>query len=294
MCGGQLFILPCSRVGHVTKIHDSNDPAFKKALSRNLLRVVHTWLDEYKVSGASDWGERALGCSQDSATFPDPNCILSCFFVSWWSPFNFSPIHHQSGSQMVNPKQLSLQFIVLGLNFRKSQVSQKEINLQSFPMARSIYPLRSYSSPPCCSSIRSWCLQGSLPSYYQFPGRCGWRRSCAHMRTPFLLTSKGFYVKALPLALCMSPRVTPFSPRAHLCPDTMHEEIRAGLLQTNAQCISDSVLHLGSVPVCFSVLWYNTGQEHSGRVISLIPPHHKPLSRDVKAWTQAEPTEENC
>ncbi|XP_006988433.3 inactive polypeptide N-acetylgalactosaminyltransferase-like protein 5 isoform X1 [Peromyscus maniculatus bairdii] len=48
MCGGQLFILPCSRVGHVTKIHDSNDPAFKKALSQNLLRVVHTWLDEYK------------------------------------------------------------------------------------------------------------------------------------------------------------------------------------------------------------------------------------------------------
>ncbi|XP_059113736.1 inactive polypeptide N-acetylgalactosaminyltransferase-like protein 5 isoform X1 [Peromyscus eremicus] len=48
MCGGQLFIIPCSRVGHVTKIHSSNDPALKKALSRNLLRVVHTWLDEYK------------------------------------------------------------------------------------------------------------------------------------------------------------------------------------------------------------------------------------------------------
>ncbi|KAL6032226.1 hypothetical protein STEG23_036491 [Scotinomys teguina] len=49
MCGGQLFIIPCSRVGHITKMQNFNDPAaFKKALSRNLLRVVHTWLDEYK------------------------------------------------------------------------------------------------------------------------------------------------------------------------------------------------------------------------------------------------------
>lgn len=77
MCGGQLFILPCSRVGHIRKAQNLNKPALEKALSWNLLRVVHVWLDEYNVSDTSDLGEQVLGCSQDSATFPDPNCILS-------------------------------------------------------------------------------------------------------------------------------------------------------------------------------------------------------------------------
>lgn len=77
MCGGQLFILPCSRVGHISKAQNLNKLVLEKALSWNLLRVVHVWLDEYKVSDASDWGEQVLSCSQDSAAFSDPNCILS-------------------------------------------------------------------------------------------------------------------------------------------------------------------------------------------------------------------------
>lgn len=77
MCGGQLFILPCSRVGHISKAQNLNKLALEKALSWNLLRVVHVWLDEYKVSDASDLGEQVLSCSQDSAAFSDPNCILS-------------------------------------------------------------------------------------------------------------------------------------------------------------------------------------------------------------------------
>nr|XP_048296177.1 inactive polypeptide N-acetylgalactosaminyltransferase-like protein 5 isoform X1 [Myodes glareolus] len=48
MCGGQLFILPCSRVGHISKAQNHNKPALENALSWNLLRVVHVWLDEYK------------------------------------------------------------------------------------------------------------------------------------------------------------------------------------------------------------------------------------------------------
>nr|XP_036855396.1 LOW QUALITY PROTEIN: inactive polypeptide N-acetylgalactosaminyltransferase-like protein 5 [Manis javanica] len=47
MCGGQLFILPCSRVGHINK-HIPNQPAVIKALTYNSLRLVHVWLDEYK------------------------------------------------------------------------------------------------------------------------------------------------------------------------------------------------------------------------------------------------------
>ncbi|XP_006236020.1 inactive polypeptide N-acetylgalactosaminyltransferase-like protein 5 isoform X1 [Rattus norvegicus] len=48
MCGGQLFILPCSRVGHNNKALSKNRLVNQSALSKNLLRVVHVWLDEYK------------------------------------------------------------------------------------------------------------------------------------------------------------------------------------------------------------------------------------------------------
>ncbi|XP_052028329.1 inactive polypeptide N-acetylgalactosaminyltransferase-like protein 5 [Apodemus sylvaticus] len=48
MCGGQLFILPCSRVGHNNKALGESRLVNQSVLSRNLLRVVHVWLDEYK------------------------------------------------------------------------------------------------------------------------------------------------------------------------------------------------------------------------------------------------------
>ncbi|XP_024594898.1 inactive polypeptide N-acetylgalactosaminyltransferase-like protein 5, partial [Neophocaena asiaeorientalis asiaeorientalis] len=48
MCGGQLFILPCSRVGHIDKQHVANHTGIVKALAYNNLRLVHVWLDEYK------------------------------------------------------------------------------------------------------------------------------------------------------------------------------------------------------------------------------------------------------
>ncbi|XP_053464656.1 inactive polypeptide N-acetylgalactosaminyltransferase-like protein 5 isoform X2 [Nycticebus coucang] len=48
MCGGQLFIIPCSRVGHIAKKQFRNLPILTRALTRNSLRMVHVWLDEYK------------------------------------------------------------------------------------------------------------------------------------------------------------------------------------------------------------------------------------------------------
>ncbi|KAB0389736.1 hypothetical protein E2I00_016696, partial [Balaenoptera physalus] len=53
MCGGQLFILPCSRVGHIDKQHFANHTGIVKALVYNNLRLAHIWLDEYKVKGTS-------------------------------------------------------------------------------------------------------------------------------------------------------------------------------------------------------------------------------------------------
>ncbi|XP_043445908.1 inactive polypeptide N-acetylgalactosaminyltransferase-like protein 5 isoform X1 [Prionailurus bengalensis] len=48
MCGGQLFVLPCSRVGHISKQRFPNQPEFAEAMTYNRLRLVHVWLDEYK------------------------------------------------------------------------------------------------------------------------------------------------------------------------------------------------------------------------------------------------------
>ncbi|XP_020934282.1 inactive polypeptide N-acetylgalactosaminyltransferase-like protein 5 isoform X2 [Sus scrofa] len=48
MCGGQLFLLPCSRVGHINKPYFTNQGEIKKAMAYNNLRIVHVWLDEYK------------------------------------------------------------------------------------------------------------------------------------------------------------------------------------------------------------------------------------------------------
>lgn len=48
VCGGQLFILPCSRVGLINKPRFAGRPGFMKSVTYNNLRLVHVWLDQYK------------------------------------------------------------------------------------------------------------------------------------------------------------------------------------------------------------------------------------------------------
>lgn len=50
MCGGEIEIIPCSRVGHIFR--GENPYGFpkdrQKTVERNLARVAEVWLDEYK------------------------------------------------------------------------------------------------------------------------------------------------------------------------------------------------------------------------------------------------------
>lgn len=50
MCGGEIEITPCSRVGHIFR--NDNPYSFPKdrltTVERNLARVAEVWLDEYK------------------------------------------------------------------------------------------------------------------------------------------------------------------------------------------------------------------------------------------------------
>lgn len=49
MCGGQLLILPCSRVGHVfRKRRPYGSPEGRDTMAHNSMRLAHVWLDEYK------------------------------------------------------------------------------------------------------------------------------------------------------------------------------------------------------------------------------------------------------
>ncbi|KAF6085862.1 polypeptide N-acetylgalactosaminyltransferase 11 [Phyllostomus discolor] len=49
MCGGKLFIIPCSRVGHIfRKRRPYGSPEGRDTMTHNSLRLAHVWLDEYK------------------------------------------------------------------------------------------------------------------------------------------------------------------------------------------------------------------------------------------------------
>ncbi|XP_026885430.1 polypeptide N-acetylgalactosaminyltransferase 11 isoform X1 [Electrophorus electricus] len=49
MCGGQLLIIPCSRVGHIfRKRRPYGSPGGQDTMAHNSLRLAHVWMDEYK------------------------------------------------------------------------------------------------------------------------------------------------------------------------------------------------------------------------------------------------------
>lgn len=50
MCGGELKLIPCSRVGHIFRHRRPyGDPHGQDTMTYNSLRVAHVWMDEYKV-----------------------------------------------------------------------------------------------------------------------------------------------------------------------------------------------------------------------------------------------------
>ncbi|XP_049979689.1 polypeptide N-acetylgalactosaminyltransferase 11 [Alexandromys fortis] len=72
MCGGKLFIIPCSRVGHIfRKRRPYGSPEGQDTMTHNSLRLAHVWLDEYKLLGS--YLEEYFSCQ---AHIPQaPSCL---------------------------------------------------------------------------------------------------------------------------------------------------------------------------------------------------------------------------
>ncbi|XP_032255276.1 polypeptide N-acetylgalactosaminyltransferase-like 6 isoform X2 [Phoca vitulina] len=47
MCGGEMFDVPCSRVGHIYRKYVPYKVPSGTSLARNLKRVAETWMDEF-------------------------------------------------------------------------------------------------------------------------------------------------------------------------------------------------------------------------------------------------------
>ncbi|XP_007057004.2 probable polypeptide N-acetylgalactosaminyltransferase 8 [Chelonia mydas] len=54
-CGGQIEVLPCSRVAHLERAHKPYLLDFSIAVRRNALRVAEVWMDEYKYMVYFAW-----------------------------------------------------------------------------------------------------------------------------------------------------------------------------------------------------------------------------------------------
>lgn len=83
MCGGELEIIPCSRVGHIfRRRRPYGGPSGQDTLLHNSLRVAHVWMDEYKV-GASRWTSVVIYKFKDVRCTVFKNNVMATCRCDW-------------------------------------------------------------------------------------------------------------------------------------------------------------------------------------------------------------------
>ncbi|XP_072304580.1 polypeptide N-acetylgalactosaminyltransferase 11-like [Eucyclogobius newberryi] len=104
MCGGQLLIAPCSRVGHIfRKRRPYGSPGGTDTMAHNSLRLAHVWMDQYKeqyLSLRPDLIGRSFG---DVSERVELRRRLQCRSFKWF----LQNVYPEMSSSAKNPQALN-------------------------------------------------------------------------------------------------------------------------------------------------------------------------------------------